>query len=91
MGGTLSNKRNNNGIGVLTTGDNAGSLQMSRMDWRDEVVRHYSKHHNPQMRQLNYERNINAYESVLKELSEKESKTYYQICKDYFLDLNTFG
>jgi len=90
MGGTLSNKRYNNTIGIMTAGDNAGSLQTSRMDWREEVVKHVSKHHNPQMRQLNYERNESAYESVLKELSEKKSKTYYQICKDYFLDVNTF-
>jgi len=91
MGGTLSNKRNNNTIGAMTAGNNAGSLQTSWMDWREEVVRHVSKHHNPQMRQLNYERNINAYESVLKELSEKEGRTYNQICKDYFLDVNIFG
>lgn len=91
MGGTLSSKLYNNTIGAMKSGDNAGSLQMSRVDWRDEVVKHVSKHHNPQMRQLNYERNISAYESVLKELSEKESRTYYQICKDYFLDVNIFG
>jgi len=90
MGGILSSKQNNNTIGAMTAGKNAGSLQMSRMDWRDEVVRHVSKHQNPQMRQLNYERNISAYESFLKELSEEESRTYYQMCKDYFLDVNTF-
>jgi len=81
MGGTLSIGQNNES--TVTDGNNSDSLQMRRMDWREEVIKHVNKHQNPQMRQLNYERNIREYDSVLKTMSEKENKTYYQICKDY--------
>lgn len=77
MGGTLSNKQT---INTMTEENKINSLQQ---EWRAEVLRHVNKHQNPQMRQLNYERNLRAYESDLKELSENKNKTYYQICKDY--------
>lgn len=80
MGGTLSTGQNTRSL--RTDGNNADSLQIKKMDWREEVVKQISKHHNPQTRQLNYERNIRAFESALK-ASKQNNKSYYKIFKNY--------
>lgn len=57
----------------------ADTSQMNLVDnWRNEIIERVSKHHNPQKRQSNYERNIRVYESVQMEVSKTQKKSYYK-------------